>query len=124
MYGTSKEAVESVRRDAMVCVLDIDIQGVRQVRECQARREFDAAMYIFVAPPSMEALEVRLRGRGTEKEEKIAVRLSNARTEIRDADAIPWDHYIVNDDLDAAAAELARATKPLFDACSAAKATN
>jgi guanylate kinase len=121
-YGTSKKAVASVSEAHQVCILDIDIQGVRQVRACQARGEFDAALYVFVAPPNMAELEKRLRGRGTEDDAKIAVRLANAREEMRDADAIPWGLYIVNEDLAASADQLARAMRPALDDCARQRA--
>lgn len=59
------------------CVLDIDVQGARLVRRSGLR-----AVFVFVAPPSSEELERRLRGRGTESEEQIAERLATAKEEI------------------------------------------
>ena len=59
------------------CVLDIDVQGARLVRRSGLR-----AVFVFVAPPSSEELERRLRGRGTESEEQIAERLATAKQEI------------------------------------------
>jgi guanylate kinase len=61
------------------------------------------SLYIFLAPPSLQALEDRLRDRGTETEEKIQTRLTNARSEMEYKDKPDfWDHVIVNDDLDKA----------------------
>ena len=62
------------------------------------------AVLVFVEPPSMEELERRLRGRGTEDEESVELRLSNARTEMAHADE--YDVRIVNDDLERACREL------------------
>lgn len=77
MYGTSAAALEAVESQKKIAILDIDVQGAKQVKEKLA-----GAHFIFLAPPSMEVLEGRLRGRGTENEHKIQVRLQNARGEI------------------------------------------
>ena len=60
LYGTSFEAISSVAEHNRVCVLDIDVQGVESCR----RAGFDAAAFIFIAPPSLGSLEARLRKRG------------------------------------------------------------
>lgn len=101
-YGTSVAAVEKVRDDGRICILDIDVQGCRA-----ARKKNLEAKYIFVAPPSMEALERRLRGRGTEDEDAIKTRLGNAQSEIdaKDEQGL-FDTIIVNDDLDTAYSQL------------------
>lgn len=79
MYGTSVRAVEAVQAQGKICVLDIDIQGVKQVKQCSM---CTVPRFLFVAPPSLEELERRLRGRGTETEEKIQVRVRNAVEEL------------------------------------------
>jgi len=95
-YGTSKASVESVAKDGKACVLDIDVQGCRSVRKAEL-----PAKIIFVAPPSMEELEKRLRGRGTETEEKILKRLKNAEGEMAAREeAGLFDAVLVNDDLE------------------------
>ena len=76
-YGTSVAAVQSVQSTGKVCILDIDVQGVQNVKKADLE-----CKYIFIAPPSMEVLEARLRGRGTEKEEDIQTRLGNAQKEM------------------------------------------
>lgn len=76
-YGTSIAAVESVRKTGKICILDIDVQGCRQCRKAKL-----PGTYVFVSPPSFEELEKRLRGRGTETEDKIAKRLANAKGEM------------------------------------------
>lgn len=76
-YGTSIAAVEKVKRTGQICILDIDVQGCRQCRKVKL-----PGTYVFVSPPSFEELEKRLRGRGTEDEEKIKKRLANAKGEI------------------------------------------
>lgn len=101
-YGTSVAAVETVRNQGKICVLDIDVQGCRT-----ARAKNLVAKYIFIAPPSVEDLETRLRGRGTESDEAIMTRLGNAQMEI-DAKDEPglFDAVIVNDNLEKAYEEL------------------
>eukprot|EP00286_Rhodomonas_abbreviata_P017444 CAMPEP_0181342936 /NCGR_PEP_ID=MMETSP1101-20121128/31290_1 /TAXON_ID=46948 /ORGANISM="Rhodomonas abbreviata, Strain Caron Lab Isolate" /LENGTH=241 /DNA_ID=CAMNT_0023454475 /DNA_START=32 /DNA_END=753 /DNA_ORIENTATION=+ len=76
-YGTSFLAVEKIRAMGKVCILDIDIQGVQNVK----KSDIDCR-YIFINPPSMLELEKRLTGRGTETAEKVKLRLENARGEI------------------------------------------
>jgi guanylate kinase len=96
-YGTSFAAVDRVRSQGKVCILDIDIQGVQNVKRSPLQ-----CKYLFVAPPNFEELERRLRGRNTETEEKIAVRLNNARDElIYGTTEGNFDTVLVNDDLDA-----------------------
>lgn len=77
MYGTSIAAVELVQAAGKVCVLDIEIEGVKQIKKSHLN-----AFYVFVEPPSIEELERRLRGRGTETEESLRLRLETARQEI------------------------------------------
>lgn len=76
-YGTSKAAVEKVINGGKLCILDIDVQGARLVRAAGIPGKF-----IFIQPLSIEILEQRLRGRGTEKEEAILKRIGNARGEM------------------------------------------
>ncbi|RHY23235.1 hypothetical protein DYB32_009267 [Aphanomyces invadans] len=103
-YGTSKKSVQDVQDAGKICVLDIDIQGVQQVKQAKDLN----VHYMFVAPPSMADLETRLRGRGTESEDKIALRLANATGELAYADEGHFDKILVNNDLDAAFKELER----------------
>eukprot|EP00898_Chlorokybus_atmophyticus_P008692 jgi/Chlat1/8824/Chrsp91S08160 len=101
-YGTSLAAVEDVRRRNRVCVLDIDVQGASQVRKSSLD-----AVFVFVAPPSREQLEERLRGRGTETEEAIQKRLRNAAQELeRSTEPGLFDYVLVNDDLERTYAQL------------------
>lgn len=101
-YGTSIAAVEKVRNDGRICILDIDVQGCRAARKKQL-----SATYLFIAPPSLQALESRLRGRGTESEDAIVTRLGNAASEIAAKDEVGlFDAVIVNDDLENAYVEL------------------
>ena len=93
-YGTSRQDIEARLAEGMDVVLDIDVQGA-----CQIRQNAEPVT-VFIAPPSLVELERRLRGRGTESEESLAVRLANAAKEIQDADA--YTYLIVNDRLDEA----------------------
>merc|ERR1712238_224107 len=94
-YGTSVEAVESVKKQGKICILDIDVQGVSNVKKSSLESK-----YIFIAPPSMDVLEKRLRGRGTEKEEDITKRLSNAAKEMEYGEEDGnFDDVFVNDNL-------------------------
>ena len=77
IYGTSIEAVRAVSDAGKTCLLDIDVQGAESVKKTDLN-----ARFLFVAPPSFAELESRLRGRGTETEEKIQLRLQNANSEM------------------------------------------
>ena len=98
-YGTPRAYVEEKRRAGMHVLLDIEVQGARQVRE-----RVPEAIKIFIIPPSLQVLEQRLRGRGTETEEQIQRRLARARGEYREADF--YDYVVINDNLETAADEL------------------
>lgn len=98
-YGTPREPAERAMAEGRDFLLDIDPQGGVQVME-----SVPEAVSVFLLPPSWAALEARLRGRGTEAEEKIQKRLHNARQEVK---YLPrYDYCIVNDDLDEAWREL------------------
>ncbi|KAM4059149.1 guanylate kinase domain-containing protein [Hirsutella rhossiliensis] len=101
-YGTSRMTIEEQTRKGRVVLLDIEMEGVKQIKQSDL-----SARYVFIAPPSPEILESRLRGRGTEKEESIQRRLDQARNEL-EYSKTPGVHdkIIVNDDLEAAYKEL------------------
>merc|ERR1719330_884749 len=94
-YGTSFAAVNRVRQSGRICLLDIDVQGAQQLKSSDLNRQ---AAYIFVMPPSLEELEARLRKRMTESEDKIAVRMANARKEIAFKEENPsfFDEVLTN----------------------------
>jgi len=95
MYGTSYSSVRAVTDMGRCCVLDIDVQGVETVRPHLE------ALYVFVMPPRVEALEARLKKRNTEDEESLRKRIANARTEMEKSKSPGlFDHVVVNDDLD------------------------
>jgi len=97
-YGTHRGAVEGQVQGGNVVLLDIDVQGADQVQATAVD-----AVFVFLLPPSIEQLEVRLRGRATDTGDVIEGRLAVARSEI--AHASSFDHRIVNDDLDRAEIE-------------------
>ena len=99
-YGTLTADVKKALDDGRDILLEIDVQGALQVK-----KKIPGAVTIFVAPPSMKALEERLRGRSTETEQDIALRLCNARREM--GESFKYDFTVVNDDIDAAAQRLA-----------------
>jgi len=99
-YGTPQALIEETLADQRDILLEIEIQGARQVRE----RKPEAIMY-FVAPPSLEELEKRLRRRGDTSDEDIEDRLEIAKSEMAEAPEL-FDHIVVNDNLDQAISEL------------------
>lgn len=92
----SVDGVESVQKSGKICVLDIDVQGVKKVKESS----LNPVYYIFIAPPSRAELEKRLRGRATEAEDAIATRLANAAAELDYGQTTGnFDRVFVNADL-------------------------
>jgi guanylate kinase len=95
LYGTLARELERVAADGRHAVLDIDVEGARQLR-----RSVPGGVHVFVLPPSAEVLALRLKGRNSETPEQVRRRLEHAATEI--AAAGEYDYIVVNDDLDAA----------------------
>jgi guanylate kinase len=98
-YGTSRKTVESVCATGSDVLLEIDWQGAAQIRKLMPD-----AVAIFVLPPSISALEERLRGRAQDSAEVIARRVAAARGEI--AHVPEFEYVIINDDFDRAAQDL------------------
>lgn len=98
-YGTSRRAIEDATRAGRAVLLDIDVQGARQLRAV-----YPQAVTVFLMPPSPAVLEKRLAARGTEAAADLALRLRTACREI--AEAQSYDHVIVNDQLAEAAGDL------------------
>ena len=98
LYGTSRKELRKGQVGDLI--LDIDVQGARQVRV-----KVKDAVFTFVLPPSFETLRERLLGRGEDGPRAIAERLETARREARESPR--FDHVIINDDLNEAADELA-----------------
>lgn len=104
-YGTLKSELLTRISRGIDVLLDIDVQGADQIRsQCALSPELrKACKFIFIAPPSMEELERRLRSRGTETEDVILRRLANAAGEMVRKD--DYDFSIVNNDLECAVSE-------------------
>lgn len=98
-YGTPRGPVEEHVAAGVPTLLEIDLQGARQVRE-----SMPDALFVFLAPPSWDELVARLEGRGTEGEEERERRLATARLEL--AAESEFDAVIVNDTVEAAAEAL------------------
>lgn len=98
-YGTLRSEVDKRISSGQSVVLEIDVQGALNVRHV-----YPDAVLVFIEPPSMEVLEQRLRGRGTEDEASLELRLSNARREMEFAPR--YDARVVNDDAEVASREL------------------
>ena len=98
-YGTPKAPIEKAIARGEQVILEIELLGARQVRQ-----SFPEAKQIFILPPSVEALEARIRSRGHDSDEAIAQRLAQAKTELAASDE--FDLKIVNDSLETAFAEL------------------
>lgn len=94
-YGTLRSQIDDALRAGRNVLLDIDVQGGKAVR-----RVYPDGVFIFILPPSMEALEARLRHRATDTDERIRLRLENARREI--PTVMEYDYSIVNDDFETA----------------------
>lgn len=108
LYGTLREEVQRMWRNNMVVLFDIDVKGALNVK----RELGDAALTIFIAPPSLDVLRERLENRGTESPESIKKRLARAEEEIGYASR--FDITIVNDVLDEAVDEAQRAIQPFL----------
>ena len=99
MYGTPRSELDRAREAGRDLVLEIEVQGARQVGEA-----LPEATQVFIAPPDEDTLRDRLEGRSTDSPEEIERRLARARDEL--AAASEWKRVIVNDDLDRATQEL------------------
>jgi guanylate kinase len=103
-YGTLRSELEQRLRAGAPVVLEIEVQGARQVRDSMPE-----AIAVFIAPPSREALRVRLQGRGTDAPEQVDQRLATAEREL---EAQPeFAHVVVNDRVEAATDELEQIVK-------------
>lgn len=101
-YGTSIQAVDDVSKKGGICILDIDMQGVKSVKKTMLN-----PLYVFIAPPSFESLKERLTGRGTETPESLEKRLSHSHAEIEySKEKGAYDLIVVNDKLEKAYSEL------------------
>jgi guanylate kinase len=101
-YGTPREAVLNHIQLGKLVVLEIELEGARQIRHT-----FPSALSIFILPPSFAELEKRIRGRGQDSEEAMSRRLNRAKEEI--AAAEEFDLQIINDDFEQALQEIEKA---------------
>jgi guanylate kinase len=107
-YGTPREELERRLQEGIPVVLEIEVQGARQVREAMPD-----AVAVFIAPPSLVALRDRLVGRGTDAAEEVGERM---RTAARELEAQPeFAHVIVNDRLEDATEELVEIVRHALD---------
>lgn len=98
-YGTLKSEIERLRSAGRHVLFDVDVKGALALK-----RIYPEARLVFIAPPSLEALEARLRGRRSESEEQIRIRLERSRLELELADR--FDCRVVNDELERSYLEL------------------
>ena len=103
-YGTPQSYVDQLLNEGKNVVLEIEVQGALQVMEKRPD-----ALTVFIAPPSFEELERRIRGRGTEADDVVKERLAKARKEITVKDR--YKHVVVNDDVDVAKDKIASLIK-------------
>jgi guanylate kinase len=108
-YGTLRSEIDRCRENGHGAILDIDVQGAEQVR-----RVYPEHVSVFVALPSWEMYEERLRRRGSETPESIARRLQTAREELKRQGE--YQHVLYNDDLERAAREFLELLAPFFPA--------
>ncbi|EFO19316.1 guanylate kinase [Loa loa] len=108
IYGTSKKALEDVSKAGCICILDVELQGVRSIHKCGLD-----AKYILIRAPSLKILEQRLRARKTETEESLKKRMKHAEDDLNAVDAEPslFDFVIVNDDFERAYNDFLKAIK-------------
>ncbi|OGP08499.1 MAG: guanylate kinase [Deltaproteobacteria bacterium RIFCSPLOWO2_12_FULL_43_16] len=97
-YGTSRNDINALLEKGLDIILDIDVQGARQVKQRLLANSEQPAVFIFILPPSLKVCEERIKTRGKDSPEVIAGRLENARTEIRES--IKYDFIIINDNLE------------------------
>jgi len=102
LYGTPREPVEAAIAQSKIVILEIELEGARQISQT-----FPTAQKIFIAPPSMQELEKRLRQRSQDDEASISRRLSHAQIEL--AASSEFDSIIINNDLAIALGELEKA---------------
>jgi guanylate kinase len=109
-YGTLRAELERRLAGGRAVVLEIEVQGARQIREAMPE-----AVQIFIAPPSEEALRARLVGRGTDDPEQVAARLATAREELGAQGE--FGHVVINDRLEDATAALEECVRAHLDRC-------
>lgn len=112
-YGTLKSEVTDRITQGKEVILDIDVQGAKQIRQAAQSDETirNAAVFILIAPPSLKALEERLTARNSESAEQLKLRLDGAAGELRNFRV--YDYLVINDELESAAADLINILKSI-----------
>ncbi len=100
LYGTSVKRIKEINNRGYDIILDIDVQGARQIKQ-----KIDDAFFIFILPPSMSVLRKRLTSRRTDSKEQVDMRLGIARKEM--SACREYDYIVINKDLDTAYKQLA-----------------
>lgn len=109
LYGTLNSEVERIWSNGHHVIFDVDVEGGINLKKLYP----DISLSLFIMPPSILELEKRLRLRSTESEEKLAMRLRKAETEIGKAGS--FDRIIINDDLETAVAEAIREVRKFLE---------
>ena len=104
LYATSKQAIKDIQDKGKICILDLEMNGVKQMKTAKDINP----LYIFIKPPSIAELESRLEGRNTETEESMAKRLTAAKLDLQYVSKSEmFDTVIINDEVSEATNELA-----------------
>jgi guanylate kinase len=98
-YGTPLDSIREIRSQGIDLMLDIDSQGARQIKE-----RFNGGVFIFILPPSLEALKQRLKARGGDEQEVIEFRVAKARDEMKQA--VWYNYAVINDNFEEAVEQL------------------
>lgn len=96
-YGTATSEIQRIQNKGQICLLEVDLEGVAQIQTSVLGPN---SYYIFIRPPSLQALESRLRKRSTETDTEITTRVNFARDELTRSEKLQFDCVLVNDDLD------------------------
>lgn len=97
-YGTSLNDIQLLLKNGLDIILDIDVQGARQVKKQLSVKNDPLAVFVFILPPSLEACEQRIRNRGKDNHETILSRLENAKSEIKEL--VWYDYLIINENIE------------------------
>ena len=104
MYATSKLSIKDIQDEGKICILDLEMKGVKQIKES---REINP-LYVFIQPPNISDLENRLRGRKSETEDSLNKRLAAAKSDLDYVSSSNiFDTVIINDEVDKATHQLA-----------------
>ena len=108
-YGTSWAAIKKIKEEDKICILDVDLVGIKSIKSHLINSKDSVARFIFVRPVCKVNLEARLRGRGSEAEESLARRLSRVDGDFDYANQQGnYDLILINDEFDSAYCELVK----------------